>query len=68
MLHGDALELRLVRETDLAELFDLMSDLDARGPYFPLGVMSEPALRAHFEKTGFWEADEGMLVMATSGG
>jgi [ribosomal protein S5]-alanine N-acetyltransferase len=68
MLHGQAISLRLVREKDLSELYELMTDLDARGSYFPLGVMSEPALRAAFEKDGFWDTDEGMLLMTSSDG
>jgi [ribosomal protein S5]-alanine N-acetyltransferase len=63
MLRGEVIELRLVEEGDLRQLYELMSDLSTRGAYFPLGVMSEPALRAAFAKDGFWDDDEGMLVM-----
>ena len=52
MLNGDLIQLRLVREQDLGRLYELMIDLDARGAYFPLGVMSETALRAAFAKDG----------------
>jgi [ribosomal protein S5]-alanine N-acetyltransferase len=63
MLRGDVIELRPVREADLAALYELMTNLDTRGPYFPLGVLSEPAFRAAFARNGFWDAEEGMLVM-----
>ncbi len=63
MLVGDLIQLRLVREEDLGSLFELMTDLSARGAYFPLGVMSEAALREGFAKNGFWDKDEGMLLM-----
>jgi RimJ/RimL family protein N-acetyltransferase len=63
VLAGDLIELRLVREQDLGVLYELMIDLDARGSYFPLGVMSEPALRVAFAKNGFWDKDEGMLLI-----
>jgi ribosomal-protein-alanine N-acetyltransferase len=63
MLHGDVVELRLVREPDLNTLYELLTNLDSRGSYFPLGVMSEPVLRAAFDKNGFWDDDEGMLIM-----
>ena len=65
MLVGDLIELRLVREQDLGSLYELMTDLDARGAYFPLGVTSEPALRAAYAKNGFWDKDEGMLLMVS---
>jgi RimJ/RimL family protein N-acetyltransferase len=61
-------ELRLIREDDLGTLYELMTDLDARGAYFPLGVTSEPALRAEFNKSGFWDKEEGMLLMSTTDG
>jgi ribosomal-protein-alanine N-acetyltransferase len=67
MLHGDVVSLRLAREADLATLYNQLTDLDARGSYFPLGVTSEPALRAAFEKNGFWDTDEGMLLITTHG-
>jgi RimJ/RimL family protein N-acetyltransferase len=67
MLRGDVIELRPVRDADLATLYELMTNLDTRGPYFPLGVMSEPAFRTAFAKNGFWDADEGMLVMVKDG-
>jgi hypothetical protein len=44
----------------------LLTDLDARGSYFPLGVTSEPALRAAFDQNGFWVDDEGMLLMTAA--
>jgi RimJ/RimL family protein N-acetyltransferase len=68
MLRGDVVELRLVRETDLAELFEKLSDLEAKGDYFPLGVMSESALRVEHADTGFWKTDEGMLLIIGEGG
>jgi [ribosomal protein S5]-alanine N-acetyltransferase len=63
LLVGDLIRLRLVREQDLGALFELMTDLASRGAYFPLGVMSEPKLRAAFADNGFWGKDEGMLLM-----
>ena len=63
MLHGDVIELRVVRERDLSTLYELLTNLESRGSYFPLGVMSEPVLRAAFDKNGFWDDDEGMLIM-----
>ena len=63
MLRGDAIALRLVRESDLGTLYELMSNLETRGAYFPLGLTSEPTLQAEFAKNGFWSEDEGMLLM-----
>ena len=65
MLHGERIVLRLAREADLGALHAFEVDLGARGAYFPLGVRSEPALRSEFEKNGFWDRDEGMLLITT---
>lgn len=63
MLRGNGIDLRLVRAKDVDRLYELMTDLDTRGSYFPLGVSAEPTFRARFEQSGFWDADEGMLLI-----
>ncbi len=63
MLRGNGIELRLVREGDLGTLYNLLTDLGTRGSYFPLGVMSETRLRAEFNENGFWDQEEGMLLI-----
>ena len=68
MLHGERIELRLVRESDLNTLYEMLTNLDTRGSYFPLGVTSEPTLRAEFNKKGFWDQEEGMLLMVDKEG
>jgi [ribosomal protein S5]-alanine N-acetyltransferase len=65
MLQGERISLRLVRERDLAALYDFETELEPRGSFFPLGVRSEPALRAEFEKSGLWGRDEGLLLITT---
>ncbi len=63
MIKGERLTLRLVRETDLNNLYEAMSNLDTRGDYFPLGLMSESKLRSRFAESGFWGQEEGMLLI-----
>lgn len=68
MLRGELIELRPVREADLPALYDAFANLESRGDYFPLGVPSEPKLRADFAANGFWGADEGMLLITDGTG
>jgi RimJ/RimL family protein N-acetyltransferase len=68
MLIGERITLRPVRETDLDQLYDAHLDIQNRGRYFPLGVQSEPAFRKAFADNGFWEREEGMLVIVTPDG
>ena len=63
MLQGNGLHLRTVRERDLSDLFSKLNTLEYAGSFFPLGLQAEPVFRRKFEETGFWEREEGMLLM-----
>lgn len=63
MLHGDRVDLRPIREHDLDAFYEAHVNIANRGAFFPLGVMSEPALRKSFAETGFWEREEGTLLI-----
>ncbi|HSL77199.1 MAG TPA: GNAT family protein [Candidatus Limnocylindrales bacterium] len=63
MLKGDRVTLRPVRESDLDAFWRHHTDIANRGSYFPLGVMSQTALRKQFAEDGFWSRDEGMLLI-----
>lgn len=63
MLRGTSIDLRLIRESDLAMLYERFAEIATRGAYFPTGLMSEPSLRAAHATNGFWTEDQGMLVI-----
>src|SRR3990172_11685828 len=63
MLKGKVITLRLVKESDIDFLWEKHVDISDRGPFFPIGVMSQPGFRKEFNETGFWEAEKGMLVI-----
>lgn len=66
MLKGRLIELRPMRETDLDDLYAAHVNIAARGDYFPLGVQSEPSFRRDFSEHGFWEREQGMLVIVSA--
>jgi [ribosomal protein S5]-alanine N-acetyltransferase len=66
MLHGRHVHLRPVREADLDALYAAHTEIRNRGPYFPLGVKSEPAFRRDFAEGGFWQKEEGLLLVLSS--
>lgn len=68
MLKGRSIELRPVRESDLDALYAAHVAIADRGAYFPLGVRSESAFKREFAETGFWQREEGTLLIVTSGG
>lgn len=63
MLKGNVIQLRTVRESDLDQLYQFHHDIGNRGAYFPMGVMSEPVFKHRFHETGFWQKDDGMLII-----
>lgn len=68
MLRGDLINVRLIREADLDELFDLWQDVRARGAYYPQGLQSDAAQRREFEETGFWKDNMGRMVIEDKAG
>lgn len=68
MLHGTRITLRQIRSTDLDALYAAHADIRSRGAYFPLGVQSEPAFKKTFNEGGFWQREEGYLIIETGEG
>jgi ribosomal-protein-alanine N-acetyltransferase len=65
MLQNDLIRLRPVQQRDLDDLYSKMNDLEYRGNYFPLGLHSEAKFLRDFNESGFWDKDEGMLLITT---
>lgn len=63
MLTGERVVLAPIREADLPAFYEAHVDIRNRGPHFPLGVLSESEIRARFAQHGFWERDEGTLLI-----
>ena len=68
MLHGTRITLRPIREGDLDALYAAHTDIANRGSFFPRGVLSEPDFRRQFGETGFWQKEEGTLLIVGSEG
>lgn len=63
MLAGERVVLRPIREEDLPAFIAAHTEIRNRGAFFPLGVVAEPVLRRRFAETGFWERQEGTLLV-----
>ena len=66
MLHGERVHLRPIREADLDAFYEAHVDIRNRGAFFPLGVGSESKMRHEFAETGFWQREEGTLLIITA--
>jgi RimJ/RimL family protein N-acetyltransferase len=68
MLKGRSIVLRPVRQDDLDALWEAFADISTRGAYFPLGVRSESTFKRDFAESGFWQREEGLLLIVTREG
>ena len=64
MLKSDRICLRTVRRKDLDTLYELMCDVENRGPHYPVNIESETSFQERFSKDGLWSAEYGMMVIA----
>jgi ribosomal-protein-alanine N-acetyltransferase len=65
MLQGAIIKLRPVREADLEEIYTFHLDIANRGEFYPRGIVSQSAFSKQMHETGFWGADDGMLLITT---
>jgi RimJ/RimL family protein N-acetyltransferase len=63
VLIGERVALRPIREADLPAFVSAHQDIRNRGSHFPLGVLSESVLRRQFAENGFWDREEGTLLI-----
>jgi [ribosomal protein S5]-alanine N-acetyltransferase len=63
MLKGKSIHLRPVHQSDLNELYARHTEIANRGSFFPLGLVSEVEFRRRFEDKGFWDKEEGMMLI-----
>lgn len=68
MLKGNTITLRPVLDTDLDQLYAYHLDIDNRGDFFPRGILSQPLFRKRFQESGFWNKEDGMLVIVSAKG
>ena len=68
MLHGAHITLRPPREADLEAMYTAHLNIANRGAFFPLGVSSESRFRHEFAEHGFWQKEEGFLLIVTPDG
>jgi [ribosomal protein S5]-alanine N-acetyltransferase len=68
MLQGRLIELRPIRESDLEAFCTAHVRIADRGLHFPRNVMSETALQREFAENGFWQREEGVLLIVTPEG
>lgn len=54
MIKGKKVLLRTIREKELDIVYDLICNINNKGPYWHLVIPSEKDFKSEFEKTGLW--------------
>ncbi len=65
MLRGEKIILRNVKESDLDELYKLKNNVEERGEFWNLLLLSQPVFRKKFNDTGLWTEDYGCMIIET---
>ena len=68
MLEGNNVILRLFAEEDLEEYLTLVNKYSERGDLFPIAFHPDPPTRKQFSETGWWQEDEGRLLVTDKEG
>lgn len=63
MLKGTNIYLKTIAEKDVQEFLAMNDDLESRGDYFPLDILTEPNFRKWYNETGLWNEDFGRMLI-----
>jgi len=63
MIKGKNINLRLIKEKDLAELEVLYNDMENRGDYYYMGMEPESIIKKTYNETGYWSNDFGRMLI-----
>ncbi len=63
MIRGTKITLRTVREADIDTLFELWSDIENRGEYYPISVPSAVDFKKNYHEHGFMEDTHGTFLI-----
>jgi len=68
MIKGKNVVLRTVRPEELDYLYNLIYNINEKGPYWHLNIQSFNDFRKEYERTGFWTPDEGRMIIENKEG
>ena len=68
MLKAGKVILQLFTEAGIEKLFAVDSDIATRGEYFPIALHTLSDMRNQFRETGWWQEDQGRMVIASGDG
>lgn len=63
MIRGNRILLRTIRPDELNEVYALISDVNAKGPFWHLNLPSIHEFRKDYAETGCWSQEEGRMLV-----
>lgn len=66
MVYGKNVILRTVYPYEIEHVYELITHINSKGPYWHLNIPSAKEFINEYNRTGFWSIDEGrMLILST---
>ncbi|MGH4120348.1 GNAT family N-acetyltransferase [Clostridium sp.] len=63
MIQGKKINLRLVKQEDIAEINILANNLTERGEYLGIELSAEIVYKKYYNDNGFWQEDYGKMLI-----
>ncbi|NLM76385.1 MAG: GNAT family N-acetyltransferase [Clostridiaceae bacterium] len=68
MIRGKNVILRTVRPQELDHLYNLIFNINEKGPYWHLHIQPLNDFKKEYERTGFWSVEEGRMIIENKEG
>lgn len=68
MIRGSKIILRTVRENELDNVYQMVCDINEKGPFWHLKIPSYREFKNEFETNGLWGNNEGRMLICTHEG
>lgn len=66
MLKGPNIQLRLIKQADLSELYTKLHNAELYDPYYPITFVPEPIFQQNFDRDGFWNGHSQRMLIVDS--
>jgi RimJ/RimL family protein N-acetyltransferase len=68
MITGKSIVLRTIHPHELDNVYELISSINKKGPYWHLAIQSSSEFIKDFQQNGFWSMDEGRMLILNKDG
>lgn len=65
MIIGKKIKLRTIQPDELDYIYEKITHINSKGPYWHLSIQSSSEFVKEYHKTGFWSLEEGRMLILT---